>query len=122
MTEVKAEKKEEARSEKKIVVLNQSVRSFSTSAGTLEAGQSKELPENEANTLLDYHGVIDASKLVKAATGVDVIAENSHLKIENVNLKAENTKLKSMVKKLEEDVAELEEKLEKSLEKPKGKK
>jgi cell division protein FtsB len=101
----------EAQDVKTIVVLNQGARSFTTSVGILEIGKSLELPEKEALNLLDYHGIIDASKLVKTASNVDAVAEVGHLKNENAHLKAENSKLKSTVEKLEADIAELEEKL-----------
>ncbi len=105
MTEVKAD-------EKKIVVLNQSGRSFTTSAGVLDAGKSLELPESEAKNLLDYHGVIDASKLVKTATtGADThVAEINKLKADVAHLHSENQKLVADNKKLKADNEDLKAK------------
>ena len=106
MTEVKE-------AEKKIVVLNQSGRSFTTSAGVLDAGKSLELPESEAKNLLDYHGVIDASKLVKAAASSDThAAEITKLKGDVAHLHAENQKLLAENKKLKAEHDELKAKPE----------
>jgi regulator of replication initiation timing len=113
---------------KKLVVLNQSGRSFTTSAGMLEIGKSLELPESEAKNLLDYHGIIDASKIVKTASSVDVVAENDQLKGENAHLKGENAKLKHQLEEATaklakaEKAAEKPEKKPEKTEKPKGKK
>lgn len=81
--------------EKKIVVLNNSKRSYHVGKGAILApGASMELVESVAKNILDYDGVVDASKLVTVASSIDVVAQNTKLKLENAMLKGEIEKLK----------------------------
>ena len=65
------------------VVMNCSARSFSTSKGELRAGESIELPLEEALKLLKYHEIKDAALKVPAQAN-----EIDKLKAENTELKA----------------------------------
>lgn len=79
-----AEKKEG----KTIVLMNRTPRTFHTSVGEFAPDTTIEVSEDEAKTLMDYHGIVDASKIVPVSN------ETEKLRKENAELKAEIEKLK----------------------------
>ena len=92
----------------KVVVLNQGQRAYQTSAGVLQVGASIELPVAEAEKLLSYKDLVDASKLIPGSGNVSAKA----LKAENAKLKEANRKLEAKVAEQAAEIGELEEKLE----------
>lgn len=81
--------------EKKVSLLNQGAATYKTSRGALKPGGSLALPEGEAQALLGYPGIVDASKVV-APVGDEVAQlreENAQLKKLVADYKARNEEL-----------------------------
>lgn len=103
----------------KIVLVNKTGRQFHVRSGRLMPGGSLAVTPEEAKQLLEYPGVMDASKIVKeAGVSTDALTkENAKLKKSVDGLSkdleeslAANDKLKEQVEGLKGDVKELKEK------------
>lgn len=81
--------------EKNVVVMNRSSRTIHTSVGEFAPNTTIEVSAKEAKSLMDYEGIIDASKFIPANAS-DKKAEK------------ENVTLKTKIVELEEKIAELE--------------
>lgn len=93
-------------SEKTKVVINNTGRTFHTSKGELSNGKSHELPEKEADSLLDYSGMVDAATVVPAAVPANV----KKLEEENEHLRAKIKELEATVEKVTEELHEANKK------------
>ncbi len=88
---------------KEIAVFNRGLRTYTTSKGQLTPQTSLTLPEKEAKSLMDYHDVVDFSKV--APRGGE-----KKLEAENKKLRAELEVANATIEKHEGKIADLEKK------------
>lgn len=84
--------------EKKVMLINKSLRAINTKYGRFEVGKSMEFPESYAKIILDYSGIIDASTMFHNIKSNDE-SYILDLKKEIELLRKENEELKKSVQK-----------------------
>jgi peptidoglycan hydrolase CwlO-like protein len=107
-------------SKEKVVLINRGSRAYECKSGKLVQGGSLAVTPEEAKDLLEYPGVMDASKIVKS-TSVDsaaLVKENGKLQKQVDALSkdledslADNDKLKGDIVDLKAQIKELKEKV-----------